>query len=415
MLRSVNEGWFVEYKSTVIESVAIGKAMSAFANHDGGWLFLGIEERDNHADAFSGIPYADLELAERRLREAASRHCIPSPHYEKKFIVGPISEIDLLKDRCIVIVFVPRSHNTPHVHSSGRIYRRIDSSSEPKPETDRAVLDALWNRRKAARKRIQRFCSWRPETAVREAEASYFHLALMADPFGDRDLWSGMGLDRFREVMSSTAAGGIAFDSIYPCLGGAIARQIATNDPSTQIFTYRYYWDGNARVTMPLNTFVVSEHSAPFHTHGTNAQAFVEAARMHGHTSFTVIDLSRILMLFGAIMTRYRHLLSEDGVEVPYIYYKISAQRVWRRLPFIDSSAFVRHIADCGVPMIEVDDMTLPEEGLSGLEGRLSLPPDRPNPDMVDMFIDVMDAFGIPRTLFSNGVSGIIQELVHKG
>jgi len=62
LLRSINEGWFVEYKSTLIESVAIGKAMSAFANHDGGWLFLGIEERDNHADVFAGIPYAELEL-----------------------------------------------------------------------------------------------------------------------------------------------------------------------------------------------------------------------------------------------------------------------------------------------------------------------------------------------------------------
>lgn len=415
ILRSTNEGWFIEYKSTLIEPVAIGKAISAFANHDGGWLFLGITERDNHADEFTGIPHNELELAERRLRESVSRHCSPSPHYEKKFILGPVPEIGLPQDRCIVIVCIPRSHNTPHVHSSGRIYRRIDSSSEPKPETDRAVLDALWNRRKAARKRMERFCSWRPETAKREAETSYLHLTLMADPFDDHDLWSTIGFDRFREIMSDTAAGGITFDNIYPCFGGAIARQVSTNNPSSQIFTYRYYSNGNARITIPINTFSVTEHLSSFHTHGVSAQPFVQAVRERGYTNFVAVDLSRLLMIFGAIMTRYRHLLHEDSFEIPHIYYKIGIERVWRRIPFLDSSIFVNHIFKSGVPMIEVDNMTLPEDGLFQLDGEIPKHPEGINPDMVDIFICVMDAFGIPRTLFSNSTPSMIEELVRKG
>lgn len=45
VLEKVNEGWYVEYKSELVPATALAKAVSAFANTYGGWLFLGVKER----------------------------------------------------------------------------------------------------------------------------------------------------------------------------------------------------------------------------------------------------------------------------------------------------------------------------------------------------------------------------------
>ena len=36
-LKIVNEGWYVEYKSELVNARALAKAVSAFANTYGGW------------------------------------------------------------------------------------------------------------------------------------------------------------------------------------------------------------------------------------------------------------------------------------------------------------------------------------------------------------------------------------------
>ena len=56
VLRYVPEGWYVEYKREVPSPKPLAKAVAAFANTYGGWLFLGIEESSEEpatAGAFS--------------------------------------------------------------------------------------------------------------------------------------------------------------------------------------------------------------------------------------------------------------------------------------------------------------------------------------------------------------------------
>jgi predicted HTH transcriptional regulator len=44
-LRDVSEGWHVEYTRAPIPAKNIGKSLSAFANHFGGWLVFGADAR----------------------------------------------------------------------------------------------------------------------------------------------------------------------------------------------------------------------------------------------------------------------------------------------------------------------------------------------------------------------------------
>jgi len=416
VLRSVSEGWFIEYKSKLIDARSIGKSLSAFANHEGGWLFLGIATKDNQASDFKGIPYSEMELAERRLREGAAQHCSPSPYYEKKFIHGPFQDLGLAENHVVVVVCIPRSQDTPHVHSSGRIYRRIDSASEPEPETNRNVLDVLWSRRKAAAKRLRRFCLWRPETSRGEAEATYLHFSLMADPFGDHELSSTMGLERFREIMHEHPSGGLSFDDVYPCQDGAVARHISINDPFGQLFTFRYYWNGNARITVPVNSFQISDNLQIPAEYSHVARSFAAMIHSRGYIYAVVIDLSRLLTLVGSIVQRYRFLLSEDRFETPRIFSKLVFQRVWRRVPFLDSTKFVDYMTTHGIPLVEVDELVLPEDGVIVLARAADHSSGPLDVDaMTDLFLPIAEAFGIPRALFAGEESpSLIQELVEK-
>jgi Schlafen, AlbA_2 len=77
-LRDVAEGWHVEYKQAPPDLASIGKSLSAFANHYGGWLFFGVKEKRDGTRTAGGFPGGSsgrcLELVLRRLKDTASRH-----------------------------------------------------------------------------------------------------------------------------------------------------------------------------------------------------------------------------------------------------------------------------------------------------------------------------------------------------
>lgn len=173
-LKSVSEGWYVEYKKEAVNTRALAKAISAFANTYGGWLFLGVEQlaSDNPvAGSFPGIPENQLEAIQQRLRQSVAEYLSPTPYFETEIFRGPCSEIDLPEGKALVAIEIPQSHTTPHVHKDGRIYRRVGDSSEPKPETDRFVLDQLWRRSEPIRKMIRKWVERDPEFSEAEAKA----------------------------------------------------------------------------------------------------------------------------------------------------------------------------------------------------------------------------------------------------
>ena len=134
-LKSVNEGWYVEYKSELISAPALAKAVSAFADTYGGWLFLGVKEKskdESVAGEFPGIPEKKVDGALQRLRQSAAEHLNPTPFFETRVLRGPCVEIGLAEGTSVVAIEIPQSHTAPHIHKDGRIYRRVGDGSQPK-------------------------------------------------------------------------------------------------------------------------------------------------------------------------------------------------------------------------------------------------------------------------------------------
>lgn len=160
-LRNVQEGWYVEYKREIPSVRSIAKSISAFANTYGGWLFYGIAEAnsgDRKAGDFPGIDNVGSSSAEVAIREAAAAHLSPAPFFQIRTLSGPSEGTGLHSGRSIVVVHIPQSTDAPHVHSDGRIFRRVGDASDPVAETDRHFLDLLWRRGEDRRRLLREKC-----------------------------------------------------------------------------------------------------------------------------------------------------------------------------------------------------------------------------------------------------------------
>ena len=237
--------------------------MSAFANTYGGWLFIGVRELskdDPVADEFPGLSDREVDVALQRLRKSGADHVNPTPFFRTTVVRGPCGEIGLNSGQSVVVVETPQSHTAPHIHKDGRIYRRVADGSEPKPETDRFLLDQLWRRAEPIREKTQEWVEQDPEFSKAEAKTPYLRLLLCVDPWRQRQITLDTSLSQIRATMNDIEPNipSIPFDTVYTTPGGFIARQVRNNDPRHYTMTWIIRRDLQCEIAIPLPLYVPS-------------------------------------------------------------------------------------------------------------------------------------------------------------
>ena len=412
ILKKVHEGWYVEYKRQMIKARALAKSLSAFANTYGGWLFIGVQEQsgDNAvADEFPGIPEEDVDGALQSLRHSAADHLNPTPFFETTVLRGPCAENGLAEGRAIIAVEIPQSHIAPHVHKDGCIYRRVADGSEPKPETDRFVLDQLWRRAEPLRERTRKWIERDPEFSQGEAEIPYVRLLLCVDPWCQRDPWLGAPLSEIRCVLKGGETGiySIPFDTIYTTAEGLIARQLKGNNPADYRLTWRLRRDMSCDIILPLQPYapdvpdyLIEEFDGYIH-----AERFIDMLNEQGHTQSRIADLNFMLNLLLGIVSQYRHLLKLAGAGGEF-YCKARVLNAWRMVPFVDVETLLDEFKAHGLPMVMDSMSTVPigdgPESFAHIYERTKLK-EREDKEQtliilqaIRMFALVMPAFGVP-------------------
>jgi len=148
-LRDVPEGLYVEYKGaeTIGQTDDIAKAIAAFANTHGGWLFLGIEEDTNNdnrpkEDGFCGIRMADAET--QRMYHIATDHLDPGP----QIAVAAVALSDAEASNRIIAIHVAESDDPPLIRrKDGRVYVRTGNTSRPVDYIkNRVELEGLYDK-----------------------------------------------------------------------------------------------------------------------------------------------------------------------------------------------------------------------------------------------------------------------------
>ena len=366
VLKSVSEGWYMDYKSDLIDAGGMAKALSAFANTYGGWLFFGIKERskdDPVAGEFCGLSVRDVDVAQQRLRQSAAGHLNPTPYFRTKVLRGPCADIGLAEGAAVVVVETPQSPTAPHIHKDGRIYRRVADGSEPKPETDRFIIDQLWRRAEHIREMTREWIERDPELSKAEGETPFLRLLFCVDPWQQRDPRLDSTLAEIADILNSKVSGlpFVPFDTVYRTEGGFIARQKNNNDPHNHVLTWRMGWNmrGELIVPMPLyiadNPEIVIESLAEY----LYGERFVAILNRQGHRYSRVVDLNSVVNILMGVVSQYRRLLNLAGAKGEF-YFKVISLNSWRITPFIDAETVLREFDQYGVPTVLDGEITVP-------------------------------------------------------
>lgn len=367
VLKNVHEGWYVEYKSQMVKASALAKSLSAFANTYGGWLFIGVQEKsgDNTvADEFPGIPKEDVDGTLQSLRHSAADHLNPTPFFETTVLRGPCNENGLAEGKAIIAVEIPQSHTAPHVHKDGRIYRRVAAGSEPKPETDRFVLDQLWRRADPIRERTREWIERDPEFSQEEKEIPYVRVLLCVDPWRQHAARLGARLPEIRRILTSHTIAGIPsvpFDTVYTTSGGLIARQLKGNDPHNYVLTWRIRRDLSCDIVLPLPFYAPSAPSdLIIELDGyVNAPRFIDILKKHKYPRPRIADLNFLMNILTGVVSQYRRLLKLADAEGKF-YFKARVLNAWRMVPFVDVETVLSEFKAHGLPMVMDRTVTVP-------------------------------------------------------
>jgi hypothetical protein len=410
LLKDVAEGWYVDYKRAVsTKPDATAKIVSAFANTYGGWIFYGVDAPGSGAptpSAFPGIALADVSGVVEAIQRASAAHLSSAPFFETRTLTGPDADTALPAGRAVVVVRVPPGANSPYVHSSGRIYRRVGDSSEPKAETDRHVLDLLWERSRSARSHWAKVVERDFQLSSGEAKTPVAHVFLSCDPYRDRGALMRLELADFVTVMrdGSSASGGLPFDNFFPSQDGFVARQVVGNDPDGLVLTWRQHRNTTAAVSFPIPYGQFDADDQDFTTH---FEGYAESRRMDvilRAASFQrgrVLDVNVLPYLLNGILQRYRVLLN-TAARSDHFFVNIRVDSVWRVIPFLDLAQHTQFIEKHGVPVVQESTVFAPPglaPGITLAQARRETSPTDDHDRLLDTMIVlqfVAAALGLP-------------------
>ena len=367
-LKNAKEGWHVEYKSQMVNANALAKAVSAFANTYGGWLFLGVQEKCKEnpvADKFPGIPDDKVDEALQRLRQSVAAYVNPAPFFKTAVFQGSCGELGLVEGMSIIAVEIPESLNTPHIHKDGRIYRRVADGSEPKPETDRFILDQLWLRAKPIRKLTRQWVRRDPELSEDEKKNPYLRLLFCVDPWLQKDPYLDASISTIRSILGSTESEigrpAIPFDEIHLANEEFIARQVTSNQPNNYVMTWRIKRDISCDIVFPLTFYTPSEPDLlRTSLNGYNyEERFIQLLKESGHTQPRIVDLNFLMSLLTGFVSKYRCLLKLAGADGDF-FFKARLINGWRVSPFLDIETVLRDFEAHGLPIVLDRILTVP-------------------------------------------------------
>ena len=350
-LKFCQEGWYIEYKSEVPSSESIAKTLSAFANTYGGWAFYGIKEKskdESVAGEFLGIPTKDADAALQKIRQAAAMHINPTVYFSVKSIAGPCEAIGLAADRAVICINVPSSINTPHIHKSGRIYRRVGDGSEPFPENDRHSLDRLWDR---SNKVVDAFKAWHdddPELTAKEVTIPYFRLMLVPSLWRRKPLNAGLEINKVREFFKSS--NNVNLGSVHTTADGFVARQTQGNDPSAMVFTWFLRYDLSSDIIVPLNIIQPFDSKSKHLSEYKYITEYREVLHDAEYRHAKVVDLNFLYICIYNVVEAYLKLLAEYGLESDF-YVKTKILNCHRVTPFIDVKHCIDDMRNNGIPV----------------------------------------------------------------
>lgn len=367
--REVAEGYYVEYKSSLISARNLAKSISAFANSRGGWLFLGIEsdKETNAAIRLTGIDLSRHRDVPDLIRNAVVGHLDPTPPYYPRLI--PLAD-----QLGIAVVQVPEGDTPPYIHSDGRIYRRQGAGSDPVFESDRHTIDQLYAKGEKLHARFLQFASlpWELTRGQADDPPGWAEVYIMPEhpthmttdeqnkafellPEDHLRWWSSPVAFRCGENNKPSIAAGstqILFDQCHTSLTGYSVSQTLTSTDATRLsLTVDVGYEGAACIFIPLESLPEEvERSA----REALSQTWGDAA-----LSVTIFDGDALCRAVFAMLLKCASYAQHCGVS-GRVRTKIRLANIWRCVPCFTDQAFMDMTCNVGWPVSRRDEIEIP-------------------------------------------------------
>lgn len=145
-LKDCEEGHHLEFKQKLEDGGKnqLAKEIASFANCEGGWLIVGIEDKSKKIMPIDKFDYS------QKVGKIVSK-VAPMPEFETRFICLPNE-----KNKGILIIYVYEGRKAPYV-CDGSIYIRCGSNKEPIKPADRGNVEYLVKRSISYDKELNEF------------------------------------------------------------------------------------------------------------------------------------------------------------------------------------------------------------------------------------------------------------------
>lgn len=361
--RNIAEGLFVEYKSSFPATKKISHSIASFANSHGGWYFVGIETDENNVPInFRGFDLAAHPQPKEHLRNVIVGNINPIPSFYSNLV-------DIGRNRAILIAFVPRSIEMPHITKDGKIYRRNAEGSDPVPETDRYTIDRMYETGKEFDNYVEKFCQREieiPETQEQGWLEIYF-IAYPPEQLWIKEFYDLANIEEIQTFLNTPVKPfgigemGFRFDNISTDINSLIARQISSPaELPYMTLTFQLFRNGNAKLIMPFQYVDVDRLSeTPYET----SEALEKLLSMIGKEN---VDMYKILdgwKLFTAclvLLRKYVDLLKKFNWKYSFLV-RFSLAETWKHILYFDSKIYENYLDKFGVPVCLENSLKIPD------------------------------------------------------
>lgn len=405
-LVGVPEGWFIEYKQAPCTPKDYAKEASAFANSRGGWIFVGLAENDSREPAGGpGLPVEDAPRLLDAARDGIIHNLSPAPALELSLVNGPIEPLKVPVDRAILVIRVPESMNPPHIHSSGRVYKRQADVTHPVEVTNRGELDELYARASRYRETVDERLrlGFDPRWAD-ELHLPWLHLALITDPALQLRK-KPMSHARFCEILTDNSVQpNVSLPDTYASSLGHIARDHSTQpDRTGAATTLEYGHHGLIYLTLPLSISPLGQASSGI-LRKPQGRRFAELLRDRGFPEDTkIIDGTSVAIAMYALAKHGVRLMAEQAVTGRCVS-RLQFFNLLRAVPFFESAAYVDWCAARSIPVIHRDRFQVPPHSKSWHTD------DEPDEGtFLQKVIFILLSLGVPEAV----IPGVAAETIH--
>jgi len=389
--RHVAEGYFVEYKSTIVARDKIAKSIASLANTSGGWYIVGVEtDEHNIATSICGFGVDICHDPIAVVREIVKARIDPTPVFYPQVI-------RLGGDLLALVVYIPPAQDGPFITTDGRLYVRQQDSSDPIFEKDRYALDRLYDRTKDLHRRVECFCQDTRLLSQHDAAQGWISLFLWPYPEGLVQLqmpgthtWLQNLLARSQKPVRlanplTTMGGETPVEATLPFTAAqmtpvsVLLRQVTPTEVATAGLTLELSATGSLKLHIPLpslpnplldpSAWGLTQPPHPAHQQVEAApeismllSELTRDARANPESTFHLLRFFNFNLLWqvvAAAISFYREVLGDQPL-IPEFRLAFLISHAWRAAPYAQGRAWADHVQTFGVPVMVSDAVRHP-------------------------------------------------------